>query len=206
MGTRFALVLSDPRLSCRAGGCDELSSQLTGGAGPAESAGVSFVLFLGLGICTSCCLFLRTTSGRGPWDDVSLQPSVLTCCCLAARSPAGQDQHLHDSLMDHRAALASFHHLLFPPDPWVLLQLGYIPQSPGVLFGDVIIPLKTSLANGVLLFSPSPSWVTTAPPTWKTTLLLAKLRSSGPFRVRSFMLWLSQRCLLTMMSMVGDVS
>lgn len=68
---------------------------------------------------------------------------------------SGQAQHPCETLMDQRpsiAAPASSPHSLFPPSPWLLLQLGCIPQSPVALFWDVTIPLKTSLANEVLLF------------------------------------------------------
>lgn len=76
-----------------------------------------------------------------------------------------------------------------------------------VLFWDITIPLKTSLANGVLLFLLSLAFLGDhRVTTWKTTPLLAKLRSSGPVRAHSFMLWLSQRCLLALMFVFGGVS
>lgn len=40
-GTRFALALPDPRVTCKAGGCDELSSRLSGAAGSAGSPSCS---------------------------------------------------------------------------------------------------------------------------------------------------------------------
>lgn len=62
----------------------------------------------------------------------------------------------------------------------MLLQLGCTPQA---LLWDVTMHLRPAWPMGLYsYFSPSHSWVTTAPPTWKTSPLLAKLGLSGPGR------------------------
>lgn len=86
----------------------------------------------------------------------------------------------------------------------MLLQLGCIPQA---LFWDVTIHLKTSLANGALLFLLSlPFLGDDSSPYLENQPLVSKAGIIWPWQRTCLMLWLSWRCLLTLMSTSGGVS
>lgn len=86
----------------------------------------------------------------------------------------------------------------------MLLQLGCTPQA---LFWDVTMHLKTNLVNGPLLFFLSLPFLSDhSSPHLENQPLVSKDGIIWPWQGTCLMLWLSQRCLLTLMSMSGDVS
>lgn len=108
-----------------------------------------------LHVLLSVCAEHHGQGSSGRCLHATISACLLLSCSQELSPVSGQAQHPCDTLMDQRAsiaAMASSPHPLFPPGPWLLLQLGCIPQSPVALFWDITIPLKTSLANGVLLF------------------------------------------------------
>lgn len=95
-GTQFALALPDPHGTCRTGGCDELSSQLTG---LAEGVGSPIVFFLGIGTHLLCvplhpavCVEHHGWGSSGPCLHVTISVCLLLSCtqelswCLAKPS------------------------------------------------------------------------------------------------------------------------
>lgn len=86
----------------------------------------------------------------------------------------------------------------------MLLQLGCTPQA---LFWDVTTPLRTSLANGALLFLVSLPFVSDHnSPYLENHPLVSKAGIIWPQQRMCLVLWLSRRCLLTLMSTPGGVS
>lgn len=84
----------------------------------------------------------------------------------------------------------------------MLLQLGCTPQA---LFWDVTTPLRTSLANGALLFLVSLPFVSDHS-SLENHPLVSKAGIIWPQQRTCLVLWLSRRCLLTLMSTPGGVS
>lgn len=106
-------------------------------------------------VLLSVCVEHHGQGSLGRCLHATISACLLLSCSKELSLVSGQAQHPCETLMDQRpsiAAPASSPHSLFPPSPCLLLQLGCIPQSPVALFWDVTIPLKNSLANGVLLF------------------------------------------------------
>lgn len=182
-------------MTCRADGCDEFSSRLTG-ALQAENGRSPSCSPWGLAVTLCCVEDLRqclcaATSAR--------------CPCFHAQkiiSVVGQTQHPSSTQWAQQPTVLSWP-LFFPPAP--LPTRGPPPhgthlQSSVNLFLDVTLSLNTSLAPGVLLssipFQGAPSF------TQKTS----PIRSSGPVRAQSSVLQLSLSALLTLMFVSGGVS
>ena len=87
--TRSALVLPDPHVTCQAGSCDGLSSQITGGAELAESLGTPSCSFWRSAVCLC----------RPPWAEVlGSMPSCSHQCLSGAVFQPGAEPSVWPSL------------------------------------------------------------------------------------------------------------